>query len=81
MLQLVQCRVEGVLVRGGNCEADMVGSRAAGAVQDANKRSLATNEMVCAQAGRHATKRCVSGWGNEARDEQAIGMKACAMLT
>ena len=41
--------------------------------EDANATSLATNEMICARVSHRATKRRASGWGDEARDEGAIG--------
>ena len=44
--------------------------------EDANATSLATNAGLCARVSHHVTKRGASGWGDEARDERAIGTMA-----
>ena len=79
VLQLEQCRVEAVLVSGGNCEADIVASLAANVtdngVEDANAASLATNWIVCAQVRTYATKRGGKGSDNAATDESVFVTK------
>ena len=44
--------------------------------EDADATSLATNAGLCARVSHHVTKRGASGWGDEARDERAIGTTA-----
>ena len=61
--------VEGALVRGGNCEADILASLAANVTvnedEDANAASLAINAMDCARMAGHAMASGVTGRGDE----------------